>query len=242
MSQQVRIGRDLVFLGGANWHPNIEGNPMFDKVVFYDDFVGKDIRAEWNSVSDNGGTVAITAGSGGTVTITTGGTSEDRGILTFGLNFYPAQKPYVFARVQVDNITTVCLNVGFSDALTEADNHLAYEIDAGDSAMVCTNGAGWVFDTDATADYWHTCNKDGTTGAITAYGTNAPVNETYVWLGVGINSDGDATYFYNGSAVAFKETAVTSTTPLTPFFGCMARTTAARVMTIDKVYLFQDEA
>lgn len=242
MSQQIRVGRDLVFTSAASIHPNIEGNPMFDKVVYYDDFLGDAIRDEWNPVSDNGGTVAITAASGGTVTLTTSTVDNDRAILTQGLNWYCAKKPFVFAKVKVDAITTVGLNVGFSDALTEGDDHLAFEISGTTIVDTCTDGACWVFDTDATNDYWHYCNTKNGTQAGTAYGTNAPVAATYVWLGVGLDTSGNATFYYNGNAVGYKASAVTTSTALTPFFGVISRAgSAARVMSIDKVYIFQDE-
>jgi len=241
MTQRINVERKLNFRGSAESNPNVFGNIWNDKVIYFDDFLGDVLRDEWTPSGNNGGTEAITAGTGGTVTLTTTSTSEDRSILAGGLNWYPAQNPAFFARVQVDNIATVGINIGLTDAVTEANDHLAFEISTATIVDTCTDGVSWVFDTDATAKYWHYCNTKDSTQGGTSYGV-APVNATYAVLGVSIDSDGNATFWYNGQQVGYKASAVTSTTPLCPFMGVIARTSAARILTVDYVALFQDRS
>jgi hypothetical protein len=113
-----------------------------------------------------------------------------------------------------------------------------------------TNGAAFVFDTDGTTDVWYCCavnaDTEGTPATFTGstYGaTTAPVADTYANMRVELNSDGDATFYYNGEPVGFQAECLAhaSTDLLTPYVAVIAREGAAKVLTIDRITCWQDE-
>lgn len=236
----VRVGKKIKFGPQANRKDNVEGNLCLEKVTFVDDFLVDPSENDWVEGESNGGTIAYAAANGGTITLTTGATTEDNAELGHGIQWSAAKNAVIETRLKVDDITTVGICAGFSDAVEEGDDKMAFEISGTTIVDRATNGACWVFDTDADNDYWHYCNTKAGTQAGTAHGTTAPVNDTYVVLRVELDSDGGATFYYNGDAVGYKASAVTAATLLTPYIAVIARTTAARVVTADYVKCWQD--
>ncbi len=241
MIQQMRVERKLEFVGVAKQKANIFGNPCFDKVVFYDDFLGDALDARWAPSGDNGGTEAITVGTGGTVTLTTGGTDHDRSILAHELNWYANKACVIEARIKVNAITAVAINMGFSDAKTEANDLIPFMISVTTVTDTASNAVCFVFDTDADSDVWYMCNTiaNTQTGTSTAI---APVADTYETFRVELDILGNATFYRNGIAVGYKALAVTITTALTPIFAVIEHGTSARVLTVDYVYCWQNRS
>jgi hypothetical protein len=246
----LNIDKKIAFKGDANNNANIAGNPSYEKVVVYDDFTGADISAYWTQSDDNGGTVAIGAtgaatgaGStaGGSVTITTGGTDDDRGIITGSLNFFATKNAVVEARVMVDRITACSFGVGFTDATTEGNDLQPFSVSGSTVTDTADNGAAIVFDTDATTDYFWVVNSKATTGGGNILGsTYVPVADTYINLRVELDTTGAATYYINGVAVGHKAAAVTATTPLCPYVSAINRAGGALICTIDYIKVWQD--
>lgn len=242
MSQQVKVERDLVFAGAANYTDNIEGNPSTTKVVYYNDFLtaGAD---ETNDVAINeshGGSGAISAAVGGTYRLTTSTTDNDKAELALELCWEAAKACVMEARVKVDAITTVGMVVGFSDAKSEADNQVAFEISGATIVDRCTDGVAFCFDTDASNVYWYCCQtKAGTqTGTDTSI---APVAATYEVLRVELDTSGNAVFYRNGVKVANIASAVTTTTDMTPYIAVISRAgTAARNMDVDYIKAWQN--
>ncbi len=243
--QQLKVNRALEFVGDANYLANIKGNPSFDKVVFYDDFLGDALDARWAPSGDNGGTEAITAGTGGTATLTTGATDDDRSILASDLNWYCAQNPVVEIRAKINTITTAGIVLGFNDAITEANDTMPFEITAAAATLVngkCTDGVAFVFDTDGSVDKWYMAatkaDAEGTP-VITAY---APVAATYETFRIALNTLGDATFYRNGALVGRQPACITTTAPLCIFMGLISRSAGARILTVDYVKAWQDRS
>lgn len=63
---------------------------------------------------------------------------------------------------------------------------------------------------------------------------------TFHTLRVELNALGDATFYHDGVAVGKLTTCVTTTAPLCAFLGVIARTTSARVLTVDYIKAWQD--
>ncbi len=239
MSEQVKVDRDLVFQGAAAYTDNIEGNPCNAKNVFVDDFLGDLLADEWAPTNANGGLEAITAGSGGTLTLTTSTTDHDRSIIGHGLNWYANKACVMEARVKVSSIADVGIFVGFSDAVTEADNTVPFNINGTTIEDTADDGAGFCFSTDATSDYWYIVNSLATVGGGASIAI-APVAATYETFRVALDTLGNATYYRNGVAVGYKALAVTPTVALSPVLSCITHTTAAKVLTVDYVKCWQD--
>jgi hypothetical protein len=236
MPRHFRV-EELEFYGQ---NPKILGNVSFSKVTLYDDFLGYALNDKlWLASVGSGGAVAYNAAANGTVRLTTNTADNDLAELASGLNWYGQQHVYFETRIKVDNITTVGIVAGLSDAVTEANDQVAFEINATTIVDRCTDGVAWVFDTDATTDKWYTVGTSNGTqvGAITAH---APVNATYEVLGIEL--DGTvARYFRNGVGIATIANACRATTALTPYIAVISRAgSASRNLDIDYVKVWQD--
>ena len=207
-------------------------------------------RLHWVE-STQGSTIAHGVALGGVTTITTSGTDDDCGELTHDAMWSAAKNCVMEARIKVSAITAVGINVGWVDAVHNTNDQINFELTG--VALVdarVTDGAAFVFDTDGTTDVWYcaACDSDteGTPATFTGsfYGaTTAPVANTYANMRVSLNSDGDATFFYNGEAVGFQAECISplSTDLLTPYVAVIAREGAAKVLTIDRITCWQDE-
>lgn len=239
----LRIGRKLEFSREANRQENIYGNPSYEKCVLYDDFLGGAVKGDWVEGEANGGTIAQAALQGGALTMTTGATIDDNAELAHGIQWSGTKSAVFEARVKVDVITTVAMVVGFNDSAAEGNDVLPFEITAGAATLVngkTTNGVAFIFDTDGSVDYWYMAatkaDAEGTP-VVTAY---APVADTYEIFRIELDTSGNATFYRNGIAIGYQAACITAATLLTPYIGVMARTTSARVLTVDYVKCWQD--
>ncbi len=249
MSQQVRVEQDIVFAGRAAYTANIKGNPMPEKVILHDHFIAAPSEQDWVEEGTNGGTIAQAAANGGTVTLTLGGANDDVAEFSHAAQWSAAKNAVVEARVKIDDITNVGVNIGWIDADMSTNDQIGFEITG--TALVnarATDGAVFVFDTDGSNDVWYVAatkaNTEGTPATFTGQtngATTAPVNGAYANLRVELNSDGDATFYYNGEAVGFLPTAVTVATLQCPYVANIAREGTAKVATIDRITCWQDE-
>lgn len=247
--QEVKVNRSLDFVNEANEEANIGGIPMPKKVILDDHFLtGTTSYMGWSEEEDNGCTIAAGTGAGGTITFTTDASDNGCGELYRVAHFSAYKNCGMEARIKVDYITKIGINIGFVDAYHNTDNEINFEITAGAATLVdtrATDGAAFVFDTDAISSVWYCCavdtNDEGT--PVAALGSLAPVANTYAELRVQLNSDGDATFYYNGKAVGFLSACLShaSTDMLTPYVAFIERSTAARILTVDRVTVWQDE-
>lgn len=246
MSNQLRVGRKIIFNGAADqgyamgYQANVDGKFNLAMVTFYDDFMGDLLADEWQPTVNLGGVCAINAAANGTVRLTSNTADDDKAELALGLNWYAQQACCMEARIKVDNITTVGINVGFSDAVAEADDQVAFEISAATIVDRCSDGVAFVFDTDATTDVWYMCNTKAGTQAGTAITGVAPVNATYEVFRIDLDTSGNATFWRNGVCVGAKAAAVTTTTALTPYIAVISRAgSASRNLDVDYVKAWQ---
>jgi len=241
MPRQIKITDELEFRGDAQEAANVKGN-----------FALQRIMREWNyqelALDDTNqytpyldGTSSIALASGG-ITLTTAATdtktcTQSQG----GIWWYPAKNPVVEQTFQIDVITTVAIFAGFNDAVSEASSLLPFGLVTDTLTDTCSNGAGFLFDTRQTLNYFNVVNtKAATEGFTQLASTRVPVAATNLILRTEINSDGDATFIWNGVKVGVKTSAVTSTTPLIPFFGTRNNSDAAHVATLRRVRCWQD--
>lgn len=241
MSQQVRIERNLVFSGAAENTPNVEGNFNPDrKSVFYDfTELALDGTNKYTQYIDTTSTIALASGG---ITLTTAATdTKTCSISCGGIWWYCAKNPVVEMRFQLDVVTTVAINAGFSDAVSEGTGALPFLISGTTVSDTATNGVMFCFDTNQTTDYWYIVNTNAGTQAGTILASSkAPVAATDVTLRVKLDSAGNAWYFYNGEEVGYKALATAAATPLVPYFGIRNNSAAAHVATLKYVHCWQD--
>lgn len=176
------------------------GIPPLDMVVWDDDFLGDTIRGDatapgiYEVVTGVDGAINILADqTNGIAEIRAsdgnGGDNEYAGISLPELAFLGDNYCALWARLTIDTITTVKVEVGFTDVTTDAGavNVLATPTKTAD------NFAVWAFDTDDTA-YWQAAGFKATAAATKIEPEIAPVATTFEWLGVVI--EGDNAKFY----------------------------------------------
>jgi len=243
MSEQVRVSRNLIFDGVANNDRNVEGNLNPDKVMVEYNYteLALDDTNKYTPYLDTDSVVALAADG---ITLTTLATdtrvcSQTQG----GIWWYPARNPVVEMKFKVDVITTLAIYAGFSDAVSEATTKLPHGITTATQTATATDSAGFLFDTNQTLSYFNVVNSLAA-GAAKSFtqlaSTYVPIADTWITVRTAIDSSGNARYYWNGVQVGYKATAVTSTTPLIPYFGIKNNTATAHVATLRYVRAWQD--
>jgi len=248
--QRANIGPIYDFLALNTW----------DMVYYFDDFLGDLIRGDATSPglyeikTHTDGDIAILADQACGVaqmgaSAGTGATGEYCNLTLPELNFTGSRNCGMAARVNLDAITSVKLEVGFIDLTTRVSivNSLATP------TYTAADGACWILDTDDTA-YWQCVGVKNTTGATkiepAAQTDHAPVASAFQTLVVKLEQTGTAgdacAYFYlldaqndliysSGGMV----NAITSTVGLSPLVGITLRGALDRHVRIDFLAAWQ---
>ncbi len=241
MSQQVKVEREVSFVGMANDGVNIKGNPNYDRIFREYNFteLALDTTNLYTHELDTTSTIALASGG---ITLTTAATdtkvcSQAQG----GIWWYPAKNPVVEVKFSINVITNVAIYAGFTDAVTEGTAKLPFSLITATLSDWATDAAGFLFDTRQTLSYFNYVNTINNTQAFTQLAsTYVPVAATSLTLRVAIDSDGNARFYWNGVQVGYKPLAVTTTVPLVPFFGIRNNTASAHVATLRYVRLWAD--
>ena len=151
-----------------------------------------------------------------------------------GVYWYPnTMVPAVEFKFKIDVITNAAIFAGLSDAVSEATSLLPFGLVTATLTDTATDGAGFLFDTRQTLDYFNIVNTKAGTEAFTQLAsTYVPVADTWLTLRVEIDTSGNALYYWNGSPVGYKANAVTAGTPLVPFFGIRNNSATAHIATL----------
>lgn len=187
----VHVDKPLVFQGASWYEPG-------GSAIFFDDFFGTAL-AGWDAVGvqETSGTRfgyvtgagGADVGHGGWVKGTTG-TGDDDCELFVGENLgwtsllSSSTGMLTFeTRLCIPVITTVGINAGFTDAITEAAAGNLFNIPSGDVPTgIPTDGAAWAFDTDGTTDVFYgvgVANDTFSTYAATAVGVAPPTDDPF---------------------------------------------------------------
>lgn len=182
--------------------------------------------------------VLTSAGAGGTVEFVTG--TDDNGLsglYSGAANWTGNNNPRMTARLKMSAITGVKVEVGFTDAATDAG-----AINALDTPTATADDCACaIFDTDATEDNWQFAGCRATTAWSIATVDQAPVADTYVWITVALDRIDLATdnmrarMFIGNKMVADKTTgAIANATALFPYVFAQCRAgSASRTITLD---------
>jgi hypothetical protein len=143
-------------------------------------------------------------------------------------------------RLKLDAITVVALFVGFTDTISTTVE-LPLFLTAADIDSDATDACGVGFDTDGTTkQFFHGGVKNGT-DTVPVYSGTAPVAATYVTIRVEVSAAGAVQGFIDGVPIGVPvANAVTATTALTPMVVVSSRSAAARIMTMDYIWVQQN--
>jgi hypothetical protein len=209
-------------------------------VQLSDDFLGGTLSGSWSVNHGTDGQAldpAINSQVGGVVRLTAGDTvtvAESLSSLTHGLNWKANQGGlYLEARIKAPSVENVCVNVGFSDALSTTSLEEPITLSGTTLTTNATDAAVFVFDTAATNDTLHIQGvKNGTDTALNNTGQTLSA-DVWVKLAVAIDSSGNAEFFIDDQSYGVVANAVTATVALTPIFTVMARTTTVKTLDVD---------
>ena len=214
-----------------------------DQVVVFDDFVGDVLSVEWRTADTGSGSSAdavISAGANGTIVMVTGTADNGYSALSRELNFQGQLNCVMAARIKVDDIAAVKMEIGFTDAHDDAGavNTMATY------ATTATDWVGWVFDTDDTA-YWQATGVDTNTEATKIEDGLAPVAATYETLIVALEDT--TAHFYRLDANGYQTYrsapmtgACTKDVSLTPWVFVQSRESSdSKTLTVDYIKAWQ---
>ena len=233
LRNQIGLAREFGFL---------EFNTL-DQVVVFDDFLGDVLDVEWRTADTGSGSSAdavISAGANGTIVMVTGTADNGYSALSRELNFQGQLNCVMAARIKVDDIAAVKMEIGFTDAHDDAGavNTMATY------ATTATDWVGWVFDTDDTA-YWQATGVDTNTEATKIEPSIAPVAATYETLIVALEDT--TAHFYRLDANGYQTYrsapmtgACSKDVSLTPWVFVQSRESSdSKTLTVDYVKAWQ---
>ena len=218
------------------------GGPSLDVTVWDDDFLGDTLHGGYGSVA-TGGSAAIPADTlNGVLRLTSGGTDDNHvGIPLGERNFQGDLNPVLLARVKVDTITSVKMEIGFTDS--EGDAGAVNDLDA--VTHTATDCAVWAVDTDDD-DKWQAISKGS---SLTPVPTKIEpgysiVAATYDWLCVAI--EGNVVHFWHKLGTkgwvddGYIVDGIEGGNNILPWIFVQARSDATRLMDVDRLIAFQD--
>ena len=151
MTQNLRVSRNIEFLGDANQEANIVGNFKEVKKHFSDNFMGDTLDTfDWAITEDGtADSIAISEVAGGSLLITTGTVDNDSCKIASAVIYSGTKNAVCEARVTITDVSGTGLFVGFTDAKTEANGAIA--LNYKDDAYVTTadDAVGFVCDADS---------------------------------------------------------------------------------------------
>ena len=230
--------------------------PSTGKFVLFDDFFGTWAIGDagpadtWSSTAGSGTAteVATTVANSlnGAITMkssTDDGANAANSTMLTGINLgWKANQGGLMmeARLKVDAVTAVALFIGFTDTIsTTVELPIFLTTTAIDSDA--TDACGVAFDTDGTTDQWFHGGVKAGTDTTPAYSGSLPAADTYVVVRVEVSSTGAVQGFIDGKAIGDPvAAAVTATTALTPCIVVSSRSAAARILTIDYIWVQQN--
>jgi hypothetical protein len=211
MSQQVRVEREITFVGDANQEANISGNFLTKRACRVDWFDQAALDATNNYVQTLGGTsdAGAVVGAGEIGFKGTTGTSDNEiSFLSTALIFDPSQNPAIEAKIEVTDAVNSFFFFGFSDATSETTPDATIDASGGTIAAAATDAAGFFMDGDKSSTLYY--------GSIATGGSVASTSTGLTWasgtaktLRVELDSSLTARYYVNGVQVGTKALAVT---------------------------------
>lgn len=237
------------FIGSA--YPFVAlGVPPLNLVVWDDDFLGDTIRGDATSP----GIYEVVTGVDGAINILAdqpngiaeirasdgnGANAEYCGVSLPELAFKGDNYCGMAARIAIDAITTVKVEVGFTDVTTDA----GFVNSLSGNTFTANNATGWIIDTNDTS-YWQAVGVKDTSAATKIEPSISPTAATFEWLIVII--EGDYAKFYRLNAdsgqtyeSAWMTNAIEGGTQVSPWLFVQLRTgTIDRNVQLDRLLVW----
>ena len=198
-----------------------EGVPVGSQVVLYDDFITPitahtadaavmNSAVPWNFSIVNSSTLTDVnvAGATGCARITNGNADDDDSDLASALCFYAACEPTIEVRAANNDVDQLAHCIGFSDAISEGANTIAFTYSLAALTSTATDGACFLHDPDATTDAIYCVSVNNDTDGTTTTSGSAAADGTFNTYRIHIDSAGNAYFYLDGSLVYTEALAV----------------------------------
>jgi hypothetical protein len=235
--------------GGRAWMRDLFALNAFDITKWEDNFLGDALRGEYSAtatgVDGSHDKVAGSLNGESTLDVGAGTAADDEyGGLPLGLEWAGDNNAIFCCRLKLSAITTVKVEVGFTDALADAGAVATLAT----PSFTATDCAVWVFDRDDTATWQGVGAKAGTAPTkIEDSDIAAPVAGTYQTMIVQLQ--GDAARFIQLNAnheliyeSAWVANAIEGGTKVTPWVFIQNRASQARSVTMDYFNCYQSNS
>jgi len=218
--QELRVGRELDFVGRAEFNPNIKGNVSTERYCSVDwfDQATLDLATATNTFNKNyvltlGGTSddgALQAAGHIGFDGTTGTGDNEISFLSTALIFDITQEPEIEMRIKIADVSGTFVYFGFSDATSESTPAATIDADGG-LTNAATDAAGFVIDADlgSSSIYCASVKTQSAAGTVQSvdtgldYSDNATKN-----LRVKLDSSGNASFYVDGVGKGYIASAV----------------------------------
>lgn len=201
---------------------DMQGNPSY--AGWWDDFFGDALDGRYTAAGTGTEVIGVTAGINGTATLTTGASANDSAGMGLGLHWNGDNGCYMAARLQVETLTDIKFEVGFTDATNDDTGAVNAKATPTFTATDC---AVFVYDTADDTNLTFVTNG-GAVDGNTDYGAISAT--TYYIFEVKVVGD-TAQGWINGVFVGSGN--IEGGNPLTPWLYVETNTTATRTMTVD---------
>jgi len=206
-------------------------------ITIYDDFTGVAVDAtnDWVKSIVNSSTFAPVAGEhGGIARITTGAADDDDMEVSTSLCFKASAGIGMETRIATGDIANTAMNIGFTDAVTEAADLLAFTFATTVLTNTADDAALFFTDKDATTNLLRFAASKATTASAITTGT-LPVDGAFHVYRVEIDSSGNIAAYYDGALFASVSAGITITDPLCAYIGLINREAFANTLDVDYI-------
>lgn len=208
---------------------------VFAPLYVCDDFTGVAVDAtnDWVKSIVNSSTFAPVAGeANGIARITTGVADDDDHEVSTPLCLKASKGIGMEARIAMGDVLGSAMNVGFSDAVTEAADLLAVTGNAGAIITTATDAAVFFHDPDNTSNVLKAVSVINNTDSSVTSGSLL-VNDAFHVYRVEIDSLGNVTFYYDGALFKTVSLGITPTVALCAYVGLINREGFANTLDID---------
>lgn len=209
--------------------------------LLVDDFRASVINTNWSLNKGNdaqAANFAAVAGDQGYVRGTTGdagtGTAADAVAIGGQLEYDIADGAITFvARVRMSAVTTMAVYIGLTDVLPGTTLEMPFTLATATFTSNATDAVGFLLDTSATTDTIRCVAVKNDVDATHVDSADAWAAATWKLFKIKINTDGDASFYIDGTLITTISEAVRSGIDLCPVVVAVARTTATRDCDVD---------
>lgn len=204
---------------------------------YYDDFTGPEVDTtnSWVESIVNGSTTTTVAGAtNGTARLTSGGADDDDHELSSSLHLLVSKGVGMEARVATGNVAHTGINIGLTDAVTEAADLLAFTYATTVLTTTATNAALFFSDSDATSNVLRFASVNADVDSAVTAGSLL-VDGAFHTYRVEIDALGNVNAYYDGTLFATVLLGIATTAVLCAYIGIINRDIAANTLDIDYI-------